>query len=44
MDWILKALLAAATVLVVMAVARRSCRRLAGVAAALRASPRPRKD
>lgn len=35
MDWISKAVLAAATVLIVMAVARRSGRRLAGVAAAL---------
>jgi uncharacterized membrane protein (GlpM family) len=35
MDWIWKAVLAAATVLIVMAVARRSGRRLAGVAAAL---------
>jgi hypothetical protein len=35
MDWIWKALLAAATVLIVMAVARHCGRRLAGVAAAL---------
>jgi len=35
MDWMFKALLAAGTVLVVMAVARRSGRRWAGVAAAL---------
>ena len=35
MDWILKALLAAASVAIVMAVAQRSGRRLAGVAAAL---------